>query len=61
MAKKLKPSEFGGGDMPKSTVFAKPITALSAEERRRLLMRTGSDNPEADPDPDWFLGNQPTT
>lgn len=55
MAKK-KTSEFGGKGVEKSTVHDKPRQALKAEERRRLLMLTGTDNPQAPQDPQIFRG-----
>lgn len=51
-----KVSEYGGKGVEPSTIHAKPRALLAAEERRRLLMLTGTDNPEAPQDAEVFIG-----
>lgn len=58
MAKKT--SEYGGKGVEKSTVHDKPRGRLTAEERRRLMLTTGTDNPKATPNPAWFKGQRPS-
>lgn len=57
-----KVSEFGGKGVEKSTVHAKSQRALTAEERRRLIVRTGTENPLAEPAESLFHeGRRPPT
>jgi len=55
-----KASEFGGEGAHKNTILKnKPRRALKAHERLRLIFRTGSDNPEGQPDSAFFQGRRP--
>lgn len=59
MVNPKKESEFGGKGTHKTGILkGKPRRALSAEEKRRLLVNTGTENPEATPDPAWFTAGR---
>lgn len=51
------PSEYGG-KIQRNTVMPKDPEALTAGEQLRLVYRTGTENPDADPDEDAFIGGR---